>query len=128
MRFADEVRAAFGDRDLPRRSKADPKALAMAKQVIDGLAGDWDPKQYHDTYTEALRKRISHKQSGKEVVEATEEPKARVLDLMAALEASVDAAKKRRAPAHKADAQIDPQERLTPLPGGRMLTGRRRTA
>ncbi|MEY2444856.1 MAG: end-binding protein Ku [Ilumatobacteraceae bacterium] len=101
MRFADEVRPRSDIEDLPRRSKADPKALAMAKQVIEGLAGEWDPKKYHDTYTEALRKRISRKQSGKEVVEATEESKARVLDLMAALEASVDAAKKRRAPARR---------------------------
>jgi DNA end-binding protein Ku len=101
MRFADEVLPRSEIEDLPRRGKPDPKALAMAKQVVEGLAGEWDPKRYHDTYTEALRKRISRKQSGKEVVEATEEPKARVLDLMAALEASVDAAKKGRAPARR---------------------------
>ena len=98
MRFADEVLPRSEIEGLPRRAKADPKALTMAKQVIDGLPAEWDPKQYHDTYTDALRKRISAKQSGKEVVEANEEPKARVLDLMAALEASVDAARKRRAP------------------------------
>jgi DNA end-binding protein Ku len=102
MRFADEVLPRSEIEGLPRRAKADPKALKMAKQVIDGLAGEWEPKQYHDTYTEALRKQITHKQSGKQTVESTEEPKARVLDLMAALEASVDAAKKRRSsPARK---------------------------
>lgn len=101
MRFADEVLARSEIDGLPRRSKADPKALTMAKKVIEGLAGQWDPQQYHDTYTEALRKRITHKKAGEQVVEATEEPKAHVLDLMAALEASVDAAKKRRAPARK---------------------------
>lgn len=98
MRFADEVLPRSEIEALPRRSKADPKALRMAKQVIDGLAGEWDPKQYRDTYTESLRKRISRKQTGKDVVQSAEEPKARVLDLMAALEASVDAAKKKRAP------------------------------
>jgi len=83
--------------DLPRRSKADPKALKMAKQVIEGLAAEWNPKQYHDTYTETLRERIARKKSGKQVVEATDEaPTAKVVDLMAALEASVDAAKKGR--------------------------------
>ncbi|HEX2785811.1 MAG TPA: Ku protein [Ilumatobacteraceae bacterium] len=101
MRFADEVLPRSEIEGLPRRTKADPKALKMAKQVIEGLAGEWDPKQYHDTYTEELRKRITRKQSGKEVVESAEEPKARVLDLMAALEASVDAAKKRRAAPRK---------------------------
>jgi DNA end-binding protein Ku len=101
MRFADEVVPRADIEDLPRRSKADPKALRMAKQVIEGLAGDWDPQQYHDTYTEELRKRIARKQSGKEVVESAEAPKARVLDLMAALEASVDASKKRRTTTRK---------------------------
>ena len=98
MRFADEVVPRSDIEGLPRRAKADPKALKMAKQIIEGLASEWDPKQYRDTYTDALRKRIAAKTSGKEVVEAEDEPKARVLDLMAALEASVDAATKRRAP------------------------------
>jgi DNA end-binding protein Ku len=85
---------------MPRRGKTDPKALKMAKQLIEGLSSEWNPKQYHDTYTEELRRRITAKDKGKEVVETAEEPKARVLDLMAALEASVDAAKRRRTP-HK---------------------------
>ncbi|MEO7370308.1 MAG: Ku protein [Ilumatobacteraceae bacterium] len=101
MRFADEVVARSDIEGLPRRTKPDPKALKMAKQLIEGLSTDWDPKQYHDTYTDALRKRIAAKDKGKgkEVFEDAEEPKGRVLDLMAALEASVDAAKKRRTPA-----------------------------
>ncbi len=98
MRFADEVIPRSDIEGLPRRAKADPKALKMAKQIIDGMSSAWEPKQYRDTYTDSLRKRIVAKQSGKEVVENAEVPKARVLDLMAALEASVDAAKKRREP------------------------------
>ena len=85
---------------MPRRGKTDPKALKMATQLIEGLSSEWKPEQYHDTYTEALRQRITAKNRGKEVVEAAEEPAARVLDLMAALEASIDAANHRRAP-HK---------------------------
>lgn len=98
MRFADEVVPRSEIEGLPRRAKTDPKALRMAKQLIEGLSTEWNPKQYHDTYTETLRKRISAKNAGKEVVETTDEkPEGRVLDLMAALEASVDAAKKGRA-------------------------------
>ena len=97
MRFADEVVPRSDIDDLPRRATADPKALRMATQLIEGLSGTWDPKQYHDTYTEELRHRISRKNAGKEVVETKEAPAAKVLDLMAALEASVDAAKKGRA-------------------------------
>ncbi|MEY2580667.1 MAG: end-binding protein Ku [Ilumatobacteraceae bacterium] len=98
MRFADEVVKRSEIEGLPKRIKPDSKALHMAKQLIEGLASKWDPSKYRDTYTETLRKRIAAKNSGKEVVETKEEPAGRVLDLMAALEASVDAAKKRRAP------------------------------
>jgi len=101
MRFADEVVERSEIDGLPRRAKTDPKALKMAKQLIEGLSTEWNPSQYHDSYTETLRKRIKTKDSGKEVVETSEAPAGRVLDLMAALEASVDAAKKRRTP-HKA--------------------------
>ena len=98
MRFADEVVPRSEIEALPRRSSPDPRALKMATQLISGLSSVWQPKQYRDTYNEELRDRIKRKDSGKEVVESTEEPAGRVLDLMAALEASVDAAKKRRTP------------------------------
>jgi DNA end-binding protein Ku len=98
MRFADEVVPRREIEGLPKRAKPEPKALSMAKQLIDGMTADWDPDRYRDTYTDELRKRIKAKDAGKEVVESTEAPKARVLDLMAALEASVDAARERRTP------------------------------
>lgn len=105
MRFADEIVPRSGIDGLPRRTQPEPKTLRMAKQILDGLSAEWDPKQYHDTYTDALRKRIARKQSGKELVEA-ERPQqvARVVDLMEALQASVEGAKGRRSsqrPRHK---------------------------
>jgi DNA end-binding protein Ku len=96
MVFADEVVPRSEVDDLPRRGKVDPKALKMAVHIIEGLSTGWEPKRYRDTYTDALRSRIAKKQAGKEVVESVEEPAGRVLDLMAALEASVDAPKSRR--------------------------------
>ncbi len=99
MRFADEVVPRSDIDALPKRSAPEARALRMATQIIDGLTAKWDPAGYHDTYTEQLRKRIAAKDRGKEVVAATEEKGARVIDLMAALEASVDAAKgTKRAP------------------------------
>jgi len=98
MRFADEVVPRRDIEGLPRRVKPEPKALTMAKRLIDGMASEWDPERYRDTYTDELRKRIKAKEGGKEVVESSEKPEARVLDLMAALEASVDAARERRTP------------------------------
>jgi DNA end-binding protein Ku len=41
-----------------RRTKPDAKALKLATQIVDSLAGEWKPEQYHDTYAEELRARI----------------------------------------------------------------------
>ena len=67
--------------------------MKMATMLVDSLQSDWDPKRYHDTFTEDLRERIAAKGSGKTVAaDEAETPKAEVLDLMAALsERSSDA-------------------------------------
>ncbi len=98
MRFADEVVPRSAIDAIPnRRAKAEAKAMRLATQIVDSLAAEWDPKQYHDTYTETLKDIIKRKDKGKDVVvEAAPAQKAKVLDLMAALEASVTAAKKSR--------------------------------
>ena len=95
MRFADEVVPRAEIEGMPRRSKPDAKTMRMATQLLDALAADWDPRRYHDTFTEELRRRIEAKDAGEEIVEEepAEEPSAKVVDLMAALEASVEAAK-----------------------------------
>jgi DNA end-binding protein Ku len=103
MRFADEVVPRSEIEGLPRRgSKPDPKALTMAMQIVDGLTGEWRPQNYHDTFAEELRKRIKAKDAGKKVVEAKPATDGKVLDLMAALEASVESAKGRRTAARRA--------------------------
>ena len=94
MRFADEIAPVSKVDGVPRdRSKPAAKELRLANQIIDALTSDWDPAQYHDTYTEQLRDLIAAKAKGKDVtVEAEEEePSAKVIDLMEALEASVKA-------------------------------------
>ena len=98
MRFADEVVPRSDIDGLPnRRTKPDTKALRMATQLVDSLASDWDPDQYRDTFVDELRKRIKARDKGKEIVEKDEPaPEGKVLDLMAALERSVEAAKGRK--------------------------------
>ena len=103
MRFADEVVPRSDIEGLPRRgTKPDPKAMKMAVQIVDGLTGEWRPQNYHDTFAEELRKQIKAKDSGKKVVEPKPATDAKVLDLMAALEASVESAKGRRSAARHA--------------------------
>jgi DNA end-binding protein Ku len=99
MRFADEFVPRSAIDALPaRRSKPDSAALKMAGQLIDGLAADWKPEKYHDTYVEQLRKRIKAKRAGKEIVDeaVTTETPANVVDLVAALQNSLDKAKRPR--------------------------------
>jgi DNA end-binding protein Ku len=114
MRFADEVvpQSAIDELDLGR-SKPDKKEVALAGQIIDSLGSDWDPERYHDTYTDELRKLIRKRASGKKVVAESTTPApagAEVIDLMAALQASVDAARSgsgRRSTKAKGSARQD---------------------
>jgi DNA end-binding protein Ku len=74
------------------------KELAMAEQLVESLAGEWSPEKYHDTYREQVMEMIEAKASGDtDFVVATEAPpREKVVDLMAALEASVAEAKEAR--------------------------------
>jgi DNA end-binding protein Ku len=108
MIWPDEVREAsfaFLDDDVQVR----PQEQAMAESLVASMAGDFEPEHYHDDYREALQKVIEAKIEGREVVETA--PAApdtgQVVDLMAALRASVEAAKRSRgeaAPAKQARA------------------------
>jgi len=94
MLWPDEVRTpdfGFLDEDISVR----PQELAMAGSLIETLAGDFDPSQYTDGYREALQAVIDAKVAGREIVTPSEPETSggAVLDLMAALRASVDAAK-----------------------------------
>ena len=98
MLFADEVipaesleELAAGDGDV----KTSDRELAMANQLIDSLASDFEPGKYRDEYRERVLDLIERKAQGETIV--IEEPEAepeKVPDLMAALEASIASAKK----------------------------------
>lgn len=69
----------------------------MAKALIESLADKFEPQRYKDEYREAVMRVVQAKIDG-EVIEAPAAPQAaKVMDLMEALRASVDAAKKQRA-------------------------------
>lgn len=91
MRYADEVLPR--DALLPEEAAtAEPseRELAMARQLIEALSGHFEPDKYHDEYREQLMDLIHRKAAGEEVVaEPTVEEPGKVLDLMAALEASL---------------------------------------
>ncbi|MFT3970201.1 MAG: Ku protein [Micropruina sp.] len=84
--------------------KVSAAEVDMARMFIDQLTGDFDPSQFTDVYREALESVVQAKLAGAPAPETTEEApaQAEVVDLVAALRASVEAAKKRREEAAKA--------------------------
>ena len=89
MRYADEVLEV--DREaIDSEAEPSERELDMARQLVNTLAGEFDPEKYRDEYREEALALIERKAAGEEIVApaAPEEP-AKVLDLMAALEASL---------------------------------------
>jgi DNA end-binding protein Ku len=95
MLFADEVvPSSEVNGKSGAKASVSKKEVDMASQIIDSLSAKWDPSQYHDTYREEVLDLLKKKAKGKEIV--VDEPDAdegQVLDLMAALEASLAEAK-----------------------------------
>jgi DNA end-binding protein Ku len=80
--------------------------LALAHQIIDGLAGSFDPSTLSSDYRHDLRKLLEAKLRGEEIAEPEPLPeKAPVIDLMEALKASVAAAKEPKTANKKAPAK-----------------------
>jgi DNA end-binding protein Ku len=63
--------------------------MKLARQLIETLAGEWNPDEYRDTYSEALRRVIEAKVEGKETAAPELPAPARVTDLMEALKRSL---------------------------------------
>ena len=83
------------------RSRSRRLRIDLARQVIDSLAGDFDPSELASEYRRDLKALIEAKMRGEEIVAPEPVEVAPVIDLMEALKASVAAAKKR--PADEAD-------------------------
>jgi DNA end-binding protein Ku len=96
MVWPDEVREAEFD-SLDDVGPASPAEHEIARTLIETMAGDFDPTEYRDAYRDALVELVEAKASGGEVKPAAPAPEeAPVVDLVAALKASVEAAKKAR--------------------------------
>jgi DNA end-binding protein Ku len=92
MRHSDEVIPMESLEEIPRDDDIAPneKELDMARQLIEALASNFEPDKYHDEYREQLLGIIEKKAAGEEIVaEPLVEEPAKVVDLMAALEASL---------------------------------------
>ena len=110
MFFHDEIRPA--DDLAPGKRKVPKAELDLATALIKQFTGKFEPKKYEDTYRDALLAIIKAKQKGETITAAPVEEDEEPTDLLAALKASVDAAKKskgsvraKRPPARKKTAK-----------------------
>lgn len=116
MLWPDEVREPDFPflRDDPPQIR--PQEVTMAGSLIDSLAEPvFEPEKYHDHYREALEEMIEAKVAGEETTKpAAVTAKADVVDLMAALQASVDAAKKSRGAKSTSEESDEDEEPAAP--------------
>ena len=101
MHFGEEVMPLDEVPDVPIKAKVDERALKMAEQLIESLTSDFEPKKYQDEHqrrVEAMIERKSDRATVSVPSAAAAEEKPRVINLMAALEASLKEAKKKRKP------------------------------
>ena len=116
MVYADEVNdpTQILDIDDAISVEVSEKELTMARQLVDSLSAEFDPAKFRDTYREAVVGLIEAKAAGNEIVAPkVEEEQAVVVDLMAALEASVSAAKEARK-RHPTGLEADVEDEAAP--------------
>ena len=90
MYFADEIRSPSEELEtLPKEASFAGRELEVAKRLVDSLTVPWEPADYQNTYRARVEELIDRKREGESVVFEEARPKSNVIDLMAALEASV---------------------------------------
>lgn len=96
LHWPDEIRS-LAELELPEDEvEIKPTERKMAEQLVDSMTGTFDANEYKDEYREALMGVIEAKVAGEEPKRATKAEPTKIGDLMAALEASVAAAREGR--------------------------------
>jgi DNA end-binding protein Ku len=117
MYFVNEIRKVEGYGKIAEDVKLRPQEIKLAEQLVESLAEDFRPQQYHDTFQERLKALIEAKREGKPIVEEERPKRAPVIDMMEALKRSLE--------------QSESQKRKKPMrarPAAREREGRRRLA
>jgi DNA end-binding protein Ku len=95
LRYADEVNRAAGFFREIGDHKPDPDLLDLAATLIEKRSGEFDPKEFHNRYVDALKKLIAEKQKkkGEKIIQDPDDGRpskgSNVIDLMAALKKSL---------------------------------------
>ncbi|HEY6038797.1 MAG TPA: Ku protein [Kofleriaceae bacterium] len=111
LRYAAEVKP-WSEVPMPDLPELKPQELGLAKQIIQQIQHEtWNPEKYKDEVQERMLELINKKVEGQEITVAPEAPAGKVIDLMAALKASLGMAKDaepERKPAIASEAAEEP--------------------
>lgn len=121
MFYPEEVR------EVPEYGHSDnvslkPQEIALAEQLVEGLAADFEPQKYHDEYQAKLQQLIEAKREGLEVKGEEPRKQAPVIDIMAALKKSLGELPERK-PAAKQATNQDAEEKQAPKSRPRAARG-----
>jgi DNA end-binding protein Ku len=97
--FAEDIRSRAEIDEAVEDVDVKEPELAMARQLVESLVGEFDPEEYENEYRNDLRAMLEAKLEGKEITRPEPVPQAPVVDLMDALKQSVAQAQKKKAPA-----------------------------
>lgn len=105
LNWPDEIRSTE-ELNLPQNVKINDKEVAMATSLIDNLTDAFQPERYTDDYKAAFQQILDQKMKGLQVTTPAPAQEPKVMDLMAALKASVEATRQgKKAPAAKPAAK-----------------------
>ncbi len=115
LHWPDEIRSA-AELAIPEESPDVPKKeLDMAVMLVENMSAQFDPARYHDEYREAVIQVVEAKLNNQPIERPEVHETGKVTDLMAALKASVEAARSRRSDTAGAEeSQADEAEALEP--------------
>jgi DNA end-binding protein Ku len=110
LRYPMEVRSIMEVPNITPDAMADAEQLKLANMLIDSMSRKFSEMKLEDKYNEALREMIQAKIEGKEIVIAQEETPV-VVDIMAALKASINQAKGEKKPMQKTTSESSGENR-----------------
>jgi DNA end-binding protein Ku len=93
--LAEDVKSQAEIDEAVGETEVQDGELALARQLIDGLVGEFEPEELHSEYRQNLRQLLEAKLKGEEIAMPEPVPEAPVVDLMEALKRSVAATKSR---------------------------------
>jgi DNA end-binding protein Ku len=122
MFYPEEVReiSEYGHSD---NVTLKPQEIALAEQLVEGLAANFEPEKYHDEYQAKLQQLIEAKREGQEVKSEAPRKLAPVIDLMQALKKSLGELPERKPAAKQAAVPISEAESTTSKPRPKAARG-----